>query len=174
MTDTPDTKPAPPDVDAGLLPAPDEVVPLAAVVPDRPDPDEIIASSWGDWVHDRIAGITTPATVTLSLSATISTTPYGLQSLVVPADTADRLLLIEASALLTITGLIDFWIYLNNNASKRVRFGTSGQSCKISQHWLLPAGTAMTVQPRISTISATMAASTSGAGDLNYLSVAVI
>lgn len=24
-------------------------------VPDRPDPDEIITSAWGDWVHDAVA-----------------------------------------------------------------------------------------------------------------------
>lgn len=29
-----------------------EPAPLA--VPDRPDPDDIIASTWGRWVHDRI------------------------------------------------------------------------------------------------------------------------
>lgn len=31
----------------------DVVNPLA--LPDRPDPDEIVASAWGDWVHDQLA-----------------------------------------------------------------------------------------------------------------------
>jgi hypothetical protein len=32
-----------------------EVTPLT--VPTRPVPDGIVASSWGDWVHDRIKGL---------------------------------------------------------------------------------------------------------------------
>lgn len=31
-----------------------EPTPLA--LPDRPDPDDIIASTWGQWIHDQIAG----------------------------------------------------------------------------------------------------------------------
>lgn len=31
--------------------------PALLAVPDRPDPDDIVASAWGRWVHDTVAGV---------------------------------------------------------------------------------------------------------------------
>lgn len=146
-------------------------------VPTRPAPGGIVDPTWGQWVHDDLAGFGQYSVGVSLASQSVSTTGTNLVgTLVPPAAAFDRLFLCTFSVYLSTTADIDVYLAVPGGTTpKRVRFQVAGSTAAMTYaHPVAASGNTSFFAVHVKAVTGTATVSTGGGADLNWLQIVTL